>query len=110
MTVIETSEGLDAQPEMLRPNGTTLCESIISDELACLLDASGTHTILVRDLSGKDTGTYQVSLLCLTPACGSSSPSHLQSRFQLRLRYVFTYMVRVSTVDSRAWEPGLRGN
>jgi len=47
--------------EVLRPNGTTLCSTSYS-ELTCLLDAPGTHTILVRDGAGTNSGDYKLSI------------------------------------------------
>jgi hypothetical protein len=48
--------------ELLRPTGTTLCGWTTSTELTCTLDATGTHTILVRDYAGTNPGDYRIAI------------------------------------------------
>jgi uncharacterized repeat protein (TIGR01451 family) len=70
VSVIETSGTLLAVQEVRRPDGTVLC-STASGSVDCALDATGLHTIVVHDGSGTATGGYDVTLTCLTPACGT---------------------------------------
>jgi uncharacterized repeat protein (TIGR01451 family) len=67
--VVETSGTLLAVQEVRRPDGTVVC-SLASGTVDCTLDASGFHTIAVRDSSGTGTGDYDLTLACLTPSCG----------------------------------------
>jgi hypothetical protein len=39
-----------------------VCSATTADEFNCTLDATGSHTLLVRDLGGAGTGTYTVEL------------------------------------------------
>ena len=55
------SPTLFATIEVVRPNGTTVCAANGSIEVNCNLDATGNHRIIVRDLTGQNTGTYGVS-------------------------------------------------
>jgi hypothetical protein len=60
-----TSIALSIDPlfDMYRPDGTLLCSAQSGGTLAtatCVLDANGSHTILVGDVGGNDTGTYTV--------------------------------------------------
>jgi hypothetical protein len=48
--------------EVVRPNGTTRCGVTGFDEFTCALDAPGTHTILVEDFAGTNTGGYEISI------------------------------------------------
>ena len=73
--VIETSGNLSPGQELLRPDGTTLCNPTPSDERTCQLDSNGTHTILIKDWSGTNTGDYQLTTTCLTPPCGDGEPT-----------------------------------
>ncbi len=69
VSVVETSGAFLAVQEVRRPDGTVLCSSA-SGIIDCTLDASGLHTVVVRDSSGAATGGYDMTLTCLTPACG----------------------------------------
>lgn len=40
----------------------------------CTLDASGLHTIRIRDSGGTATGGYDMTLTCLTPPCAAGAP------------------------------------
>lgn len=73
--VDETSGSLLAYREVLRPDGNTICGPSSLQELSCLLDASGSHTILVSDNNGIDTGNYQIGLTCLSGDCGNTPPT-----------------------------------
>ncbi|MCE7986310.1 MAG: hypothetical protein DYG89_34485 [Caldilinea sp. CFX5] len=66
--VVKTAGNLGAVLEIARPNGTLLCGTIHA-ELTCQLDADGLHTVLVKDFGGSNTGTYQISLQCLSATC-----------------------------------------
>ena len=68
VSVVVTSGTLVAVQEVRRPDGTVLCTA--SGSVDCTLDATGLHTIVVRDSSGTATGAYDMTLTCLTPACG----------------------------------------
>ena len=73
---VESSGNLSVYTEVLRPDGTTLCNTILT-ELTCQLDANGTHTIMVYDFGGTNTGQYALTLTCLTPPCGGNPISDL---------------------------------
>jgi hypothetical protein len=47
---------------VIRPNGTTRCALTSSPDFTCALDASGLHTILVRDAAGAKTGEYRIAI------------------------------------------------
>ncbi len=65
---------LEMQFWLYRPNGTVLCGSwsYTLAELACLLDASGTHTLLVGDLYGDLVGSYRLHLQRLNPPASAA--------------------------------------
>ncbi|MFN8444462.1 MAG: hypothetical protein U0175_27000 [Caldilineaceae bacterium] len=68
LNVHEEAGQLSAYSEIVRPDGTTACETILAD-LTCTLSGSGVHTILVDDFSGIYTGTYQITLQCPAGNC-----------------------------------------
>lgn len=71
-TVVVSSGNLDPDIRLYRPNGTLLCSdsTILPElELSCLLDSTGTQTILVGDSGGSDTGNYSLTLECTSPSC-----------------------------------------
>lgn len=70
---IATSGTLAPFKEVMRPDGTTLCSAVVS-EMTCELGAEGTYTILVNDHGGTDSGSYQLTLVCLTQPCGPPLP------------------------------------
>lgn len=59
--------------EVRRPDGTTLC-SVGNDPINCTLDQDGAHTLVVHDFRGSGTGSFDVTLTCLTPSCGAILP------------------------------------
>lgn len=67
--VIKTEGTLTPFKEVVTSDGTTLCETIV-DEVTCQIQTDGPHTILVNDFGNTDSGTYQLTLLCLTAPCG----------------------------------------
>jgi hypothetical protein len=70
--VIETAGTLVADQEVIAPSGTTPagCARTIAQERTCLLDATGLHTILVRDVTpGSRAGSYQLTLECVSGDC-----------------------------------------
>ena len=71
--VVGTSGALLPVQEVRRPDGTILCGTA-SGVVDCTLDASGLHTIVVRDSSDTATGGYDLTLTCLTPSCGAEVP------------------------------------
>lgn len=56
---VETGGTLSVFQEIVRPNGTTLCETIVG-KLTCRADTAGTHTLLLYDFNGPNTGAYSV--------------------------------------------------
>jgi hypothetical protein len=74
---ITVSSGIMIQEvEVLRPDGTTVCGPATPiGEFPCPLDATGTHTILVKDNLGAATGTYNLGLSCDNPPCGNGQPT-----------------------------------
>jgi len=72
--VVKTAGTLILYVEVLRPDGTTLCGPTTTQELTCLLDTSGTYTILVRDVSGPNTGSYLISIQRLNNPVGCNAP------------------------------------
>ncbi len=63
--MVDTSDTFSSEVGVYRPDGTRLCfdsESLGLAEAECSLDTSGTHTILVADSGGNDTGTYTLYL------------------------------------------------
>ncbi|MGH2948878.1 MAG: hypothetical protein ACRDPC_21925 [Solirubrobacteraceae bacterium] len=74
--VTKSSGALDPKTEVLRPDGTTRCSPTRDDDLSCVLDRTGTHTILVRDSAGTFTGGYRLGLQRLNDPVGCSSLSY----------------------------------
>ncbi|MBI5287848.1 MAG: hypothetical protein HY873_02620, partial [Chloroflexi bacterium] len=62
VAVSETAGALNTYTEVFRSNGTSLCPATNARLIACTLDASGDHTIVISDLGGTDNGTYGISL------------------------------------------------
>lgn len=67
--VVKTAGAITPFQEVVTPDGTTLCKTIVS-EATCQIQSDGPHTILVNDFGNTDSGTYQLTLLCLTAPCG----------------------------------------
>lgn len=59
-----TSGSFQPEVRIHRPNGTLMCskKSSPSVRLTCALDTDGTHTILVGDNGGNETGSYTIAL------------------------------------------------
>jgi len=55
---------LVAYIEVVRPDGNPVpgCGATRQPDLSCRLDANGSHTIIVRDLRGTNTGGYQLTV------------------------------------------------
>lgn len=70
----ETSGGLTASIELLRPDGTTLCGP--SFDIECLLNADGAHTLLVSSFGDDDTGSYNLELLRLNNPVGCTGVAY----------------------------------
>lgn len=62
LRVVATDGTAVANTELLNPNGTTLCGPSAAIDQTCRLNNGGTHTILVRDLDGPNTGGYTLYL------------------------------------------------
>jgi hypothetical protein len=60
--LVETGGTLNAGFDVHRPDGSTVCGVNFGTDGTCLLDASGTTNIFVRDASGTATGTYTIVL------------------------------------------------
>ena len=62
--VIATSGALNPTTEVLRPDGTAVCGVNFADDQTCALDATGEHTLIVREGagSGEATGTAAVRI------------------------------------------------
>ena len=73
--VVETgaSPTLFATIEVVRPNGTTVCAVNGSTEVTCALDTTGNHRIIVRDLSGQQTGNYRIAVQRLNSPVGCTA-------------------------------------
>jgi hypothetical protein len=56
--------GFTPRTELLRPDGRSYCEGSSGGrlQLGCRLDTTGTHTILVRDVAGTNSGEYTLSI------------------------------------------------
>lgn len=67
--VVTTSGALSPFREIIRPDGTSLCGTVVT-EMTCLLDASGVHTLLINDFGGTDTGNYSLYLQRLNEPVG----------------------------------------
>src|SRR5207247_2185602 len=48
--------------EVVRPNGTTRCFPSGSTDQTCAIDTTGTHTIIVEDSVGTNTGGYSIAI------------------------------------------------
>lgn len=59
-----TGTGFDPEFRIYRPDGMLLCSTwdFTLAEKTCTMDAGGTHTILVGDYGGDETGSYTLSL------------------------------------------------
>jgi hypothetical protein len=70
---IVTSGSLFATRELVRPNGTTVCAPNGSSDLTCPLDTTGTHTILIEDSAGTNTGGYAITIQRLNSPVGCTA-------------------------------------
>ena len=68
--VAETSGALVARDDVARPNGTTVCAGTTNLDLTCALDATGTHTIVVSDNAGDQSGNYRIAIRRLDSTSG----------------------------------------
>lgn len=63
LRVLTTGGALQANADIMNPNGTTACGPSTELEQTCkLLGGTGTYTIFVRDLVGPNTGSYNIYL------------------------------------------------
>lgn len=64
VTMTRTSGSLAPKFRVYRPDGTELCtaQSGSTAQILCVLDATGTYSILAGDQSGTLTGNYTLSL------------------------------------------------
>jgi hypothetical protein len=70
--LIPTGGDLDPAATTGRPDGTTRCPTSTQNELTCVLDATGRHSIAVADAAGTKPGHYAISIQRLNEpvACG----------------------------------------
>src|SRR5262249_35579663 len=74
--VAETSGSLNAEEEMLRPDGTTLpCSPTSAIDLTCTLENTGFNGILVYDSNETNTGNYTVAVQRLNNPPAASCPA-----------------------------------
>src|SRR5439155_24402446 len=59
--------------EVVRPNGTTRCFSSGCTDQRCPIDATGTHTIIVADSGGTNTGDYSIAIQRLNSPTGCTA-------------------------------------
>ena len=71
--VAETSGSLVARDDVARPNGTTVCGATTNLDLTCPLDATGTHTIVVSDNAGDQSGNYSIAIRRLDSTAGCTT-------------------------------------
>lgn len=71
---VETSSGMTAYIELLRPDGTTLCGP--GFDVECLLNVDGAHTLLVSSFGDDDTGSYNLELLRLNNPVGCTGVAY----------------------------------
>ena len=55
-------QGLEANTEMVKPNGVTACGPTTDAEQTCGTSTAGTYMIFVRDLPGTGTGGYTIEI------------------------------------------------
>jgi hypothetical protein len=53
-----------------RPNSSVVCPGTQNDEFSCTLDTTGTTTLVVRDASGSNTGSFSTTLQNLSGPVG----------------------------------------
>ena len=72
--MVKTSgTGFSPTQEEMRPNGTTKCTPTGALDVTCALDYTGTHTILIEDSAGTNTGGYVVSVQLLNNPTGCTT-------------------------------------
>jgi hypothetical protein len=71
--VAETSGTLGARDDVVRLDGTTVCAATTNLDLTCPLDAAGTHTIIVADNGGTQTGNYAIAIRRLDSNSGCTT-------------------------------------
>ena len=64
LRIIENAPGdpVDPRTEFIRPNGTSICGPSNNLERTCILDAAGSHKLLVTDNGGTNTGSYRIQI------------------------------------------------
>jgi hypothetical protein len=68
--VVETSGSLVPKTQIRRPNGTIACSDTTAQNLTCLLNTNGTHTVRVADAAGTNTGTFNMTIQRLNNPVG----------------------------------------
>ena len=118
--LVETDGTATLIHEVVRPDGTTVCAPTGAVESSCLLDAAGTHRIIVTDNSGTQTGDYRLVLEkfpapvgCTALTFGAPVTATVNNPGELSC---FTFaganadQIRIRAVlDERRLEPGDRG-
>jgi hypothetical protein len=59
--------------EVTSPDGTTLCGPQGPNDMTCTLDDGGTHTVIVRDSAGTNTGGYTMAIQKLSAPLGCTA-------------------------------------
>ena len=72
LRVVDTTGVWSPVAEVLDGSGRTVCNPVAGVDTTCVLDGSGSHTILVRDWLGTRTGDYRVSIQRLDDPVGCS--------------------------------------
>lgn len=71
--MVQTSGTLNPYADLRRPNGTIVCPATTSDEFGCTLDTTGTHTLVVRGVSGTGAGSFSTTIQNLQAPVGCAT-------------------------------------
>ena len=71
--LIPTGGSLDPAATTARPGGGAVCPTSTANEITCVLDATGRHSITVADAAGTKPGHYAISLQRLNDPVGCGS-------------------------------------
>jgi len=82
VAVAPTSGTLVTQTEVLKPNGTTMCQTSSATEQTCRVTDEGAQTILVSDLAGTKTGNYTIYAQLLNDPASCKAASYGQHNQQ----------------------------
>src|SRR5207249_1582636 len=71
--LVKTSGTLFPLQEVVRPNGTSICGPTTATDQTCPIDRTGTHTIIVEDSGGTNTGDYSIAMQRLNSPTGCTA-------------------------------------